>query len=84
VSGELSALYGLIDSADAAPTAAQSAQLAQLDATNTKLMAQWTQIKTKDVPALNEQLKKAGLPTLEIKSVAIRGMRLDSPYDALP
>ena len=61
VSGELSALYGLIDSADAAPTAAQSAQLARLDATYTKLMAQWTEIKTKDVPALNEQLKKAGL-----------------------
>ena len=84
VSGELSALYGLIDSADAAPTAAQSAQLAQLDATYTKLMAQWTQIKTKDVPTLNEQLKKAGLPTLEIKSVALPRMRLDSPYDAIP
>ena len=84
VSGELSALYGLIDSADAAPTAAQSAQLAQLDATYTKLMAQWTAIKTKDVPALNEQQKKAGLPTLEIKSVALPRMRLDSPYDALP
>jgi hypothetical protein len=84
VSGELSALYGLIDSADAAPTAAQSAQLAQLDATYTKLMAQWMQIKTKDVPALNEQLKKAGLPTLEIKMAAIPRMRLDSPYDALP
>ena len=84
VSGELSALYGLIDSADAAPTAAQSAQLAQLDATYTKLMAQWTQIKTKDVPALNEQLKKAGLPTLEIKTVALLPMRLDSPYNAVP
>jgi hypothetical protein len=84
VSGELSAVYGLIDSADAAPTAAQSAQLAQLDATYTKLMAQWTQIKTKDVPALNEQLKKVGLPTLEIKTAALPRMRLDSPYDALP
>ncbi len=39
VSGELSAVYGLIDSADAAPTAAQSAQLTELDATQTKLMA---------------------------------------------
>ncbi len=58
VSGELSAVYGLIDSADAAPTAAQAAQLAQLDATYTKLMAQWTQIKTKDVLALNDLLKK--------------------------
>jgi photosystem II stability/assembly factor-like uncharacterized protein len=84
VSGELSALYGLVDSADVAPTAAQAAQLTRLDAIYTKLMAQWTEIKTKDVPALNEQLKKAGLPTLEIKSVALLPMRLDSPYNAVP
>ncbi len=84
VSGELSALYGLIDSADVAPTAAQSAQLTRLDATFTKLMAQWTEIKTKDVPALNEQLKKAGLPALQIKSAALEPMRLDSPYNAIP
>jgi hypothetical protein len=84
VSGELSALYGLVDSADVAPTAAQAAQLTRLDAIYTKLMAQWTEIKTKDVPALNEQLKKAGLPSLEIKTVALLPRRLDSPYDALP
>jgi hypothetical protein len=84
VSGELSALYGLIDSADAAPTAAQSAQLTQLDATHAKLMAEWTAIKTKDVPALNELLKKAGLPTLEIKVSALSPLRLDSPYNAVP
>jgi hypothetical protein len=56
----------------------------RLDATYTKLIAQWTEIKTKDVPALNEQLKKAGLPTLEIKTVALSPMRLDSPYNAVP
>jgi photosystem II stability/assembly factor-like uncharacterized protein len=84
VSGELSAVYGLIDSADAAPTAAQAAQLAQLDATYTKLMAQWTQIKTKDVLALNDLLKKAGLPTLEVKVSALEPMRLESPYNAIP
>jgi len=84
VSGELSAVYGLIDSADAAPTAAQSAQLTELDATQTKLMAEWTGIKTKDVPALNELLKKAGLPALEIKMSSLSPMRLDSPYNAIP
>ena len=84
VSGELSGVYGLIDSADAAPTAAQSAQVAQADATYMKLMAQWTLIKSKDVPALNELLKKAGLPTLEIKTAALAPMRLDSPYNAVP
>jgi hypothetical protein len=83
VSGELSALYGLVDSADAAPTAAQSAQLTELGATQTKLMAEWAAIKTKDVPALNEQLKKTGLPALEIKTSALSQMRLDSPYNAI-
>jgi hypothetical protein len=74
----------LIDSADAAPTAAQSAQVAQADATNMKLTAQWTLIKSTDVPLLNELLKKAGLPTLGIKMSALSPMHLDSPYNAVP
>ncbi|HLX00361.1 MAG TPA: hypothetical protein VKR82_17105 [Candidatus Acidoferrales bacterium] len=68
ISGEFGALYGLIDSADAAPTAPQNAQLTQLEAAQSKWMAQWTEIKAKDVPALNVQLKKANLPPLEIKT----------------
>jgi hypothetical protein len=83
VSGELSALYGLIDGADAAPTAAQAEQLTELGATQTKLMAEWTAIKTKDIPALNELLKKANLPALEIKMSAVSPTRLDSPYNAM-
>jgi hypothetical protein len=70
ISGEFGGLYGLIDSADAAPTAPQNAQLAQLEAAQTKQMAQWTEIKTKDVPALNLQLKNANLPAIEIKTPA--------------
>ncbi|HXQ97681.1 MAG TPA: hypothetical protein VN774_04485 [Candidatus Limnocylindrales bacterium] len=68
ISGEFGAVYGLIDSADAAPTAPQNTQLQKLDESQAKLLAQWTQIKTKDVPALNDQLKKANLPPLEIKT----------------
>jgi photosystem II stability/assembly factor-like uncharacterized protein len=70
ISGEFGGLYGLIDSADAAPTAPQNAQLAQLEVAQTKQMAQWTEIKTKDVPALNLQLKNANLPAIEIKTPA--------------
>ena len=84
VSGELSALYALMDSADADPTAAQAAELPQVDAIYKKLMAQWTQIKTKDVPALNEQLKKAGLPPLEIKVAAVPPTTIAGPLNAVP
>jgi hypothetical protein len=27
----------------------------------------WAQLKSKDIPALNEQLKKAGLPLVELQ-----------------
>jgi photosystem II stability/assembly factor-like uncharacterized protein len=71
VSGEYGALYGLIDSADGRPTAAQTAVLQEINAKFTKLMAQWGEVKTKDLPALNEQLRKAGLPPVEIKAAAL-------------
>ena len=73
-----------MDSANANPTAAQAAELQQVDAIYKKLMAEWTQIKTKDVPALNEQLKKAGLPPLEIKVAAVPPTTIAGPLDAVP
>ncbi len=71
VSGEYGALYGLIDSADGRPTAAQTAVLQEINAKFTKLMALWGEVKLKDLPALNEQLKKAGLSPVEIKAAAL-------------
>jgi hypothetical protein len=71
VSGEYASLYGLIDSADGRPTAAQASALQELNATFGKLMAQWAEVKSKDLPALNEQLKKAGMPALQIKAAAL-------------
>jgi len=68
LSGEYSALYGLMDTSDTAPTATQVAMLNELNLQFTKLVAQWTELKTKDIPALNEQLKKAGLPPIQIKT----------------
>jgi hypothetical protein len=31
------------------------------------VMAHWNEVKTKDVPALNEQLRQAGLPVLNLE-----------------
>jgi hypothetical protein len=84
VSAELSADYNLMDSADVAPTAAQAKQLADADATYRKLMAQWMEIKTKDLPALNVLLKNAGLPPLEIKVAAVPKTTIAGPLDAVP
>jgi hypothetical protein len=65
--GEFGALFASVDSADAAPTMPQNEALQELNTEFTKLMAAWTKLKTQDVPALNQQLQKAGLPTIEVK-----------------
>jgi hypothetical protein len=78
ISGEYSAVYGLMDTSDTAPTATQSAILLKLNADFAKLMAQWTELKTKDIPALNEQLKKAGLPPIQIKSAPVGPSQLEA------
>ncbi len=33
-------------------------------------LSAWNQIKMKDVPALNEQLKKAGMPQIDLQKPA--------------
>jgi len=67
-SGAIAGLYAEIDRSDAAPTAAQLAavETAQRDfATVTKL---WKDFQSTDVPALNKQLKSAGLPELQLSA----------------
>ena len=67
-SGNVAALYGELDRADAAPTVAQ---LAAIDATGKDFAAvlkQWTDLKSADLPALNRQLKSANMPELQLAS----------------
>ncbi len=77
LSGEYGAVYGLMDTSDTAPTATQLAVLTKLNLDFTKLMAQWAGLKTKDIPALNEQMKKAGLPPIQIKAAPVGPSPLD-------
>jgi photosystem II stability/assembly factor-like uncharacterized protein len=66
--GAIAALYGEIDRADAAPTAAQ---LAAIDATEkdfSAVLKLWQQFLATDVPALNRQLKSAGLTELRLEA----------------
>jgi hypothetical protein len=79
LSGEYSAVYGLMDTSDTAPTATQMGVLTKLNADFSKLMLQWTELKAKDIPALNEQLKKAGLPPIQIKAGQVGASPLEVP-----
>jgi photosystem II stability/assembly factor-like uncharacterized protein len=64
--GAIGGLYGELDRADAAPTAAQ---LAAIDAAGKDFSATrklWQDFRTSDLPALNRQLKSAGITELKI------------------
>jgi photosystem II stability/assembly factor-like uncharacterized protein len=62
------ALLGALQEADVAPTAQDSAAASELEKQLPPLMQSWQQIKSKDIPALNQQLKNANLPELKIES----------------
>ena len=56
------ALVSALDTADAAPTTQQTATFVELEKALEEQLSAWGQLKSKDIPELNEQLKKAGLP----------------------
>src|SRR5450631_1750956 len=56
----------LIQSVDQTPTAQQLLVYDELHARLTAELAQWQQIQTSDVPALNDLMRKNGVPTLSV------------------
>jgi hypothetical protein len=58
-------LFNEIESADAAPTAAVKAAVADLDTKVGPMMDAWHKLLESDLPALNQQLKQAGLPEIK-------------------
>jgi hypothetical protein len=65
-SGALAGLYNGIDRADAAPTAAQLAAIEAAEKDFAAVLKQWTDLKSTDLPALNQQLKSASQPELQL------------------
>jgi photosystem II stability/assembly factor-like uncharacterized protein len=57
-----------MQSADVAPTAREVATCADARRNSTTVMAQWTKLKTIDLPALNTKLKAMGQPALTLSS----------------
>ena len=55
-------LFNEIQGADAAPTAAVKAAVADVREKVGPLMQAWRKLLDSDLPALNQQLKQAGLP----------------------
>lgn len=64
MSGELSGLMNLVEGADVAPTTQAVAASEQAQRSLVQVLARWSELKDKDIKALNEQLTKSGLPAL--------------------
>jgi hypothetical protein len=64
------AVLSALDSADAAPTTQQSAVAADLEKVLGEQLANWNQMKSKDVAELNAQLSKARLPVIDLQKPA--------------
>jgi len=60
-------LVSALDTADAAPTTQQTAMFVELEKALQEQLSAWAQLKSKDIPELNEQLKKAGQPPIDLQ-----------------
>lgn len=58
---KLASLQGSVDAADAAPTAQQVDVYDLLRKRLDDVLTEWNEIRTKEIPALNEQLRAAGI-----------------------
>jgi len=61
------AFVSALDTADAAPTTQQVAMFGELEKALQEQLSAWAQLKSKDIPELNKELKKAGLPSLDLQ-----------------
>jgi hypothetical protein len=64
LSGELAALLRILQGADATPTTQAAAACADAHQALLQVLGRWDELKGKELKALNEQLRKAGLPPL--------------------
>jgi photosystem II stability/assembly factor-like uncharacterized protein len=64
LNGSFSSLIEHLQSADVAPTVPMVTAATELQKVLAKLLADWDQFKTKDIAAINEQLRAANKPSL--------------------
>ena len=70
LNSSLATVYEHVDSADAQPTSQAVATVGDLQRALSPLLDKWEQIKTRDVPALNEKLRSANLAPVQISGGA--------------
>ena len=68
VTASLLGLYGAVDQASAAPTSAQEESAKVLRSEFEATMKSWNDLKTKDLPAINAQLRAAGQNEIRLES----------------
>jgi hypothetical protein len=72
VNGDVATLYEAVGQVDAPPTTSQMESITKTENRLASVMQRWTDLKTVDLPALNEKLKSTGGGELrpEIRSSA--------------
>jgi hypothetical protein len=66
VRAALLSLMGILQGADVAPTTQAVASITDRRKTIATLMTKWNELKSKDLPAVNAQLRKSNLPELKL------------------
>jgi len=64
--GNLIELYKQVERADAAPTQAQVDASTKSETALTSMLTHWNDLKSTDIPQVNQQLKSGGLPALRL------------------
>lgn len=64
LAGQLQQLFELVQDVDAAPTSQALSAVADRQQALARLLASWEELKRRDAAALDEKLKRAGLPGL--------------------
>jgi len=65
LNGQFGQLLAFVDSADTAPTAASQEAFGDVQNAAVQLLNSWKEMETKDIAALNEQLRQANLPAID-------------------
>ena len=67
VHGELLELMGSVEGADVTPTTQAVAASGEVQRKLSQVLSRWTELKDRDVKALNEQLRRTNLPALTLE-----------------
>jgi photosystem II stability/assembly factor-like uncharacterized protein len=66
----LDSLLAIVDSADAAPTTQAVAMFADVQRALDEQLSRWAQVQNQDLPALNKDLKQAGVAAIDVQAAA--------------